>query len=44
MKDLFNDIFSENFSKAECIFYGIIVPLVLVAICIAIESYPHFIK
>lgn len=44
MKDLFNDIFSENFSKAECVFYGIIVPLVLVAICIAIESYPKFIK
>ena len=44
MKDLFKDIFSENFSGAECIFYGIIVPLILVVICIAVESYPNFIK
>ena len=44
MKDLFNDIFSEYFSKAECVFYGIIAPLVLVAICIAIESLSKFIK
>ena len=45
LKDLLIDIFYvENFSKAEIVFYGIIVPLILIAICIAIESYPNFIK
>lgn len=44
MEDLFYDIFCENFSKAEYVFYGIIIPLIFVAICIAVESIPNFIK
>ena len=38
LKDIFNvlqkDIKSENFSKRECVIYGIVVPLALVAACV----------
>lgn len=33
MKDLVNDIMSENFTKREFIIYGIVMPLALMVIC-----------